>query len=130
MTSFSRPRTRLTLGLAVLTLAGAAALSPARAADFGYGEEIGVRPPVERRVVIEERRIEERRVFSPGESRISGPLGDARPIGFGHPGYARPVFHGHAGYGGPAYGGEGCRLIIKKRVDPWGETVKRIRICD
>ena len=68
MTAFtSRATARLTLGLTALTLGSALAISaaPARAADFGFDEEIGLRAPVERRVVVEERRVEERRVIRP-----------------------------------------------------------------
>ncbi len=137
MTLISRPKRLLTLGLTALAFGGAALIqaAPARAADYGYDEDVGFRPRVERRVVVEERRVEERRVVSssPVDARpvhFSHP-GYARPAHFGYPGYARPAFYGHPGYARPAFGGEECRLIIKKRVDPWGDvTVKRIRICD
>ena len=136
MVSFtSQAKTLLSLGLTALTLGSAALLSaaPARAVDFGYDEEIGFRPPVERRVIVEERRVEERRVISPGYGRhFAGPPISARPVQFGYPGYSRPAFDGHAGYGRPVFAeGEECRVIVKKRVDPWGDVVvKRIRICN
>lgn len=39
--------------------------------------------------------------------------------------WARPV------YGRPYWSDQDdCRIIVKKRVSPWGETVKRIKICD
>jgi hypothetical protein len=42
------------------------------------------------------------------------------------PVYARPVF-GRPGWEAP----EECRLIIKRRVNPWGEVVvRRIKICE
>jgi hypothetical protein len=133
MTAFTtQAKTRLTLGLTVLTLGGMALIAPApaRAADFGFDEEIGLRAPVERRVVVEERRVEERRVIRPAYgygARFLGPPVYARPVGFG---YARPAFWGQGGYARPVYGEE-CRVVVKKRVDPWGGVVvKRISTCD
>ena len=129
-----RARKLVTLGLTALAASGAALISsaPARAGDYGYDEEIGYRPRVERRVIIEERRVEERRIVNSGYgARFPGPLGYNRPVHFGYPGYVRPAFYGRPGYARPAFGDEECRVIIKKRVDPWGDvTVKRIRICD
>ena len=136
MTPFtSRTKARLVLGLTALTLGSALAISPApaRAADFGFDEDIGLRAPVERRVVVEERRVEERRVIRPAYgygARFLGPPVYARPIQVGYPAYARPAFWGHGGYARPVFGEE-CRVIIKKRVDPWGDVVvKRISTCD
>jgi len=136
MTAFtSQAKARLTLGLTALTLGSMTLIAPApaRAGDFGFDEEIGFRPPGERRVVVEERRVEERRVIRPAYgygARFLGPPVSARPVGFGYSGSARPAFWGHGGYARPVYG-EGCRVIINKRVDPWGDVVvKRIRICD
>ena len=133
MTAFTtQAKTRLTLGLTALTLGSALAISaaPARAADFGFDEEIGLRAPVERHVVVEERRVEERRVIRPAYgygARFLGPPVYARPVGFG---YARPAFWGQGGYARPVFGEE-CRVIVKKRVDPWGGVVvKRISTCD
>jgi hypothetical protein len=124
----------VTLGLTALVASGAALISsaPARAGDYGYDEEAGFRPRVERRVIIEERRVVERRIVNSGYGAgFPGPLGYNRPVHFGYPGYARPAFYGHPGYARPAFGGGECRVIVKKRVDPWGDvTVKRIRICD
>src|SRR4051812_50193885 len=63
MTAFtSRATARLTLGLTALTLSSMALIAPApaRAADFGFDEEIGLRAPVVRGVVVEERRGGER----------------------------------------------------------------------
>jgi len=136
MTPFtSRGEARLTLGLTALTLGGMALIAPApaRAADFGFDEEIGLRSPIERRVVVEERRVEERRVIRPVYgygARYLGPPVYARPVGFGYSGYARPAFWGHGGYARPVFGEE-CRVLVKKRVDPWGGVVvKRISTCD
>ena len=133
MTAFtSRATARLTLGLTALTLGGMALIAPApaRAGDFGFDEEIGLRAPVERRVVVEERRVEERRVIRPAYGyggRFLGPPVYARPVGFGS---ARPAFWGQGGYARPAFGEE-CRVLVKKRVDPWGGVVvKRISTCD
>ncbi len=133
MTAFTkRTKTRLTLGLTALTLGGIALIAPApaRADDYGLDEEIGFRPPVERRVVVEERRVEERRVIRPAYgygARFLGPPVYARPVGFG---YARPAFWGQGGYARPVLGQE-CRVIVKKRVDPWGGVVvKRISTFD
>src|SRR4051812_16842833 len=94
MTPFlSRATARLTLGLTALTLSGMALIAPApaRAGDFGFDEEIGLRAPVERGVVVEERRVEERRVIRPAyrdSARFLGPPVYARPVGLG---YARPA---------------------------------------
>ena len=133
MTAFtSRATARLTLGLTALTLGGMALVAPAPAwaGDFGFDEEIGLRAPVERRVVVEERRVEERRVIRPAYgygARFLGPPVYARPVGFG---YARPAFWGHGDYARPVFGEE-CRVLVKKRVDPWGGVViKRISTCD
>ena len=133
MTPFAaRTKARLTLGLTALTLSGMALIAPppARAGDFGFDEEIGSRAPVERGVVVEERRVEERRVIRPAYgygARFLGPPVYARPVGFG---YARPAFWGQGGYTRPAFGEE-CRVLVKKRVDPWGDVViKRISTCD
>src|SRR5215213_8973444 len=93
MTPFSsRGKARLTLGSTALTLSGMALIAPApaRAADFGFDEEIGFRPPVERRVVVEERRVEERRVIGPAYgygARFLGPPVYARPVHVGYPAY-------------------------------------------
>jgi len=67
-----------------------------------------------------------------------GGYGYGRPYGYGHPYaygrsyYARPAY-GVPVYGGPVYGGYGddCRVIIKRRVNQWGDiVVRRIRVCD
>ena len=136
MTPFlSRATARLILGLTALTLGGMALIAPApaRAGDFGFDEEIGLRAPVERRVVVEERRVEERRVIRPAYgygARFLGPPVYARPVQVGYPGYARPAFWGQGGYARPVFGEE-CRVLVKKRVDPWGGVVvKRISTCD
>jgi len=128
MTPFtSRTKARLVLGLTALTLGSALAISPApaRAADFGFDEDIGLRAPVERRVI--------RPAYGPAYgygARFLGPPVYARPIQVGYPAYARPAFWGHGGYARPIYGEE-CRVIVKKRVDPWGDVVvKRISTCD
>ena len=137
MTAFTpRATARLTLGLTALTLGGMALIAPApaRAGEFGFDEEIGLRAPVERGVVVEERRVEERRVIRPAYgpaygygARFLGPPVSARPVGFGS---ARPAFWGQGGYARPAFGEE-CRVLVKKRVDPWGGVViKRISTCD
>jgi hypothetical protein len=63
MMSFtSQAKTLLSLGLTALTLGSAALISaaPTRAADLGYDEEIGFRPPVDRRVIVDERRASRR----------------------------------------------------------------------
>ena len=92
-----------------------------------------MRAPVERRVVVEERRVEERRVIRPAYgygARFLGPPVYARPVQVGYPGYARPAFWGQGGYARPVFGEE-CRVLVKKRVDPWGGVViKRISTCD
>ena len=83
----SRAQARLTLGLTALALGGMALIgaAPARAGDYGFDAEIGFRPPVERRVVVEERRVEERRVIRPAYGYGYG----ARYLG--PPVYPRPV---------------------------------------
>jgi hypothetical protein len=49
----------------------------------------------------------------------------------GRPIYARPVYGGwhprpmHIGYGG----GHECRIFIKRRVGPWGETTVKHKEC-
>ena len=68
------------------------------------------------------------------------------------PAYGRPVFEAPV-YGRPAYGGAGlrrpglcppgltsrpdgdddgeCRVVVKRRVSPWGEvTVRKTRVCE
>ena len=136
MTRFTSSTTPLlSLVLTALTLGGSAliAAAPVRAADLGYEEEIGFRPSVERRVVVEVRRVEERRIVSPAYgARFLGPPIYPRPVRLGYPNYVRPSFYGYAGYARPAFNSdEECRVISKKRVDPWGDVViKRIRICD
>jgi hypothetical protein len=46
--------------------------------------------------------------------------------------YAQPVYYGRPVYGRPVFDDqEECRVIVKKRVNAWGDVVvKRIRRCD
>lgn len=46
--------------------------------------------------------------------------------------YGRPVYERHRPvYGHSHWRHDDCRLIIKKRVDHWGDVVvKRVKVCD
>ena len=84
------------------------------------------RPVVEERRIVERPVFEQRRVVQPAYETgvIERPV-RARPVFYGGPAYERPV------YGRPVYGGEDCRVVVKQRVNRWGEMiVKRVRICD
>ena len=109
--------------LIALTLTGAAVSAPAVAGDVE--EDFGFSPRVGRQVTVTTvsrrpyygRPVYEDDDFEPRYRRHYWGRGDYRPV------YGRPVYAG--GYGG------GCRLIIKKRENAWGDVVvKRIRVCD
>ena len=99
----------------LMLAAGLLGAAPAQAGDYGF-DEVDVAPR-SGRVIVEERRVEERRVYRPvAETRFAP-----------HSGYRRSAYGRH--YDEP-FGGE-CRVIVKKRENGWGEVVvKRIRICD
>ena len=121
-------------GLAAVMLGAALVANPAQAGGYDDDDDdIGFRPRVERRVVVEERRVikEYGRSFHGGHgysrSSFHGGHGYARPASFG--GYR--AVHARHFYGRPVYDGGDCRTIIKKRIDPWGDmVVKKIRTCD
>ena len=115
---------RIDLKTAALPAAGSAALliaaglltaAPAQAGDYGF-DEVDVAPR-SGRVIVEERRVEERRVVRPVVETRLAPLHAYRRSAYGRH-YDEP-FEGE------------CRVIVKKRENGWGEVViKRIRICD
>ncbi|MEZ0168058.1 hypothetical protein [Microvirga sp. TS319] len=117
-------RTAIVMGV----LAGLCLPAIADAADYGIapyegpeaesrGEIYEVRPPV-----FSERFREER--FERGPRYVEEEQVYGRPGPRWHrPGYPVAVR--------PWWGGEDCRLIIKRRINPWGEVIeRRIRICD
>ena len=90
----SRAKARLTLGLTALILGMALiAPAPARAADFGFDGESEFRPPVQRYIVLEERRIAERPVIGP----VCG-YGYGYPAYYGYPGGTVVIRRTYYGY--------------------------------
>jgi hypothetical protein len=116
-------RTTLAAGLALFTLAGGA-----RAADiYPYGgdryetsryRDVEEREEVRPRQRFEERyeeRVERRSVIEDDEDRYAG---RERP-------WARPVYErrSFAPY-------DDCRIIVRRKVNYWGDlVVRRVRIC-
>lgn len=104
-------KTLIAAGLTALSLAGGAlvAAAPAQASDWaGYEDDDDDFPRYRRH-------WRERRFY--GRPVYEGPV-------YGRPVYGRPV------YGRPVYRG-GCRVIVKRRIDEWGDvTVRRLRVCD
>ena len=124
---------RIGLMGAGLGFAAAMALgSAAQAADVQVSVRVGEpgwhRPVADYDVGEEDRFAPEANEYRayPG----AGPDRYERPFAERHrwhpPVYARPVL-GRPGWEAP----EECRLIIKRRVNPWGElVVRRIKICE
>ena len=124
--------------LAATLLGGAALLltAPAQASDFdeNFGPSYR-RPRVERQVTITTvtrrygydgpvygRPVYDDDDHEPGyRRRYNERRHIAQPVFYGRPVYGRPVFDDH----------DECRVIIKKRVNAWGDVViKRIKRCD
>jgi hypothetical protein len=97
----TRMRGWLPTGLAALVLGGATFVTVAPAQAQYYGPGYRYGPPVERRVV--------------------------RPY-YGRPYYGRP-YYGRSYYGRRYYG-RGCRVVVTRRINRFGEPVViRRRIC-
>ena len=91
-----------------------------------YETRVIERPVVQERRIVERPVFEERRAVEPAyETRVIERPVRPRPVFYSGPASGRPV------YGRPVYGGEDCRVVVKQRVNRWGEMiVKRVRICD
>jgi hypothetical protein len=108
----------LSAAATALVLGGAAFVSsaPAQASHWGGYDDFGDRSGSVRRVVI----IEKRGYRPHHHHRF-----------YGGPVYARPAFYDRPVYGRHVSWGGDCRVIIKKRIDPWGDVVvKKTRVCD
>ncbi|HEX2135321.1 MAG TPA: hypothetical protein VHG30_05345 [Microvirga sp.] len=121
--------------LAATVFGGAALLAtaPAQASDFD--DEFGPsyhRPRVEREVTVTT--ITRRHVYDgPVYGRPAFDEDEDEPRyrrrHFEHRPYAQPVFYARPVYGRPVFDDD-CRLIVKKRVNAWGDVViKRIKRC-
>ena len=114
------------LGLTAMALGGAAQASEVhitvRAGEAGWQ-----RPAADYVFENDDSRFEEHRY---GRRRFGGDRYYERPLverqRWAAPVVARPVF-GRPGWHEP----EPCRIIVKRRVNPWGEVVvRRITICE
>ncbi|EIM26876.1 hypothetical protein [Microvirga lotononidis] len=119
---------RARTAILIAGLTGLCLTASARAADYGIAPFEGVEVESRREIyetpppVVTERFREERIERGPRyveEERIDGRPG---------PGWHRPSYPVAAR---PWWRGEDCRLIIKRRMNPWGEVIeRRVRVCD
>jgi hypothetical protein len=116
-------KTGILAGVAALTLVGAAQaadLDVAPGEDWYSQEQSSGYRRVYEAPALPRRYWQERRFYGQRDEGFYGrPVAEARP--WNRPVFARPAWS-H---------GDGCRVIIKERVGPWGDRdVRRIRICD
>jgi hypothetical protein len=129
------PSSQLKALLTAVAVMGAGVLaSPTQAGDFDDGFDSSYRRPrVERQVTITT--VTRRDVdHGPSYGRADFDDDDHEPVyrrRHHERRYAQPVFYGRPVYGRPVFDHDECRVIIKKRVNAWGDVViKRIKRCD